>query len=236
MGDLYLIRHGQASFGEENYDRLSPTGVRQAGILGHHMARTFKRIDAVYSGSLDRQLHTARKLREALETSGGPVPEIISTKAFDEYDSTAVWQGYLPMLISENPAMESDLSQIYTDRSAFQRLFENVMRRWVSRRPDPPGIPNWQEFKHRVKRGLYGAVHDQGSGKRIVISTSGGPISTAVQLALNLSNEKTLEIAWQLMNASITRFKYSGQRIGLSGFNDVSHLEVKGDASLLTYR
>ena len=29
MGILYLVRHGQASFGEADYDRLSPLGHRQ---------------------------------------------------------------------------------------------------------------------------------------------------------------------------------------------------------------
>ena len=79
-------------------------------------------------------------------------------------------------------------------------------------------------------------VRDQGPQKRIIISTSGGPISTAVQLALGLSDEKTLEIAWQILNASITRFKYNQRRIGLAGFNDISHLEMMKDENLLTYR
>lgn len=33
MATIYLIRHGQASFGAENYDKLSPLGERQASIL-----------------------------------------------------------------------------------------------------------------------------------------------------------------------------------------------------------
>ncbi|HCT4576619.1 TPA: histidine phosphatase family protein, partial [Pseudomonas aeruginosa] len=37
MGSIYLIRHGQASFGADDYDVLSPTGIRQAEILGDHL-------------------------------------------------------------------------------------------------------------------------------------------------------------------------------------------------------
>jgi len=34
MGQLFLVRHGQASAFEENYDRLSSLGERQALLLG----------------------------------------------------------------------------------------------------------------------------------------------------------------------------------------------------------
>ena len=93
MGDLYLIRHGQASFGEENYDRLSPCGIRQAKILGRHMAGVLGGVDAIYSGTLDRQVNTARELRDASGDLREPAPDIIRMDVFDEYDSTAVWNG-----------------------------------------------------------------------------------------------------------------------------------------------
>ncbi|MCF8967887.1 histidine phosphatase family protein, partial [Pseudomonas carnis] len=38
MGSIYLIRHGQASFGADDYDVLSPIGVEQAQVLGRHLA------------------------------------------------------------------------------------------------------------------------------------------------------------------------------------------------------
>ena len=34
MSELILIRHAQASFGEENYDKLSDLGHKQARLLG----------------------------------------------------------------------------------------------------------------------------------------------------------------------------------------------------------
>jgi broad specificity phosphatase PhoE len=70
----------------------------------------------------------------------------------------------------------------------------------------------------------------------LAVFTSGGPISVAVRSALGLSDRMTLEISWQLMNASITRLKYNSKGIMLMGFNEVSHLELEGDERLLTYR
>ncbi|WP_164030788.1 histidine phosphatase family protein, partial [Serratia marcescens] len=50
MGSIYLIRHGQASFGADDYDVLSPTGIRQAEILGDHLRNLGVRFDRVLSG------------------------------------------------------------------------------------------------------------------------------------------------------------------------------------------
>ena len=36
MGTLYLVRHGQASFGAADYDNLSELGHRQAVRLGEY--------------------------------------------------------------------------------------------------------------------------------------------------------------------------------------------------------
>ena len=38
MGQLLLVRHGQASFGADDYDVLSPTGWEQGRRLGAHLA------------------------------------------------------------------------------------------------------------------------------------------------------------------------------------------------------
>lgn len=61
MGSIYLIRHGQASFGADDYDVLSPTGIRQAEILGRHLAELGISFDRCLAGDLRRQQHTDRK-------------------------------------------------------------------------------------------------------------------------------------------------------------------------------
>jgi broad specificity phosphatase PhoE len=68
------------------------------------------------------------------------------------------------------------------------------------------------------------------------VFTSGGPISVTVQNALGLSDEKALEISWQILNTSITRIKYNSHSMMLAGFNEVTHLELEGDEGLITYR
>jgi len=39
MGELYLIRHAQASFGAEDYDKLSVLGCEQSVALGNALSQ-----------------------------------------------------------------------------------------------------------------------------------------------------------------------------------------------------
>ncbi len=236
MSEILMIRHGQASFGEDNYDQLSPVGVRQAKIVARYLSKVRKPSDAVYCGKMKRQVNTAEELVECYRVIRVAVPEILPSMFFNEYDSLTVWESLIPGIIQENPSLSKDLEQVYSDKKSFQKLFEQVMHRWISGAYDPPGSPKWSDFKKRVRQGLKDIMKRHSSKKQLAIFTSGGPISVAIQLALGISDQKTIEISWQIMNASITRFKYNDRGIALSGFNDIAHLELEHDRQLLTYR
>lgn len=236
MNELYMIRHGQASFGEKNYDRLSPMGVLQAQIVARHWVRIGRKIDAVYVGTMKRQIDTAGALISAYKERQIPVPKIISDESFDEYDSASVFQAQLPGMMDENPSISEKLADIYTDKRTFQLLFEEAMNRWVSGTCDMPGVVTWRNFTERVIKGVRQIMQAQGAKKRLAIFTSGGPISVVIKEALNLTDKSTMVLSWQIMNASITRFKYNTRGLALAGFNDIAHLELEHDASLLTYR
>ncbi|GBC59209.1 phosphoglycerate mutase [Desulfonema ishimotonii] len=236
MSTLYLIRHGQASFGEKNYDRLSDIGHRQAKILGEHLLLFGQSFDAIYHGRLDRQRQTAENVMACYEKSGRKMARPAVSEAFDEYNAFAVWKAYMPRLIKEEPSLESEMEQIRADPKAFQKIFGRIMFRWISGKYDRDGEPRWADFKSRVTDGLYALMERHGSGSRIAVFTSGGPISVMVQRALDLSDEKTMELSWQVMNASVTRMKYRDGNIALAGFNDISHLRMAGNETLLTYR
>ena len=134
------------------------------------------------------------------------------------------------------PAFETDVCQMMADRRTFQKVYEKIMRLWISTRGPVYGLENWEAYSNRVTDGLSRIMATQGSGKTIAVFTSGGPISVCVQKALDLSDEKTLELTWQIMNASVTRLKYSGERLMLAGFNDVTHLEIHQTSDLITFR
>ncbi|MGV2836957.1 phosphoglycerate mutase family protein, partial [Pseudomonas shirazensis] len=82
MGNLYLIRHGQASFGAADYDVLSPVGVRQSQALGSHLANLGLRLDRCIAGDLRRQQDTALLALEAMSTLGCAVPALETDAGF----------------------------------------------------------------------------------------------------------------------------------------------------------
>ena len=51
MGTLYLVRHGQASFGADNYDQLSALGWRQSRRLGEHFLQQGRQFDVILTGT-----------------------------------------------------------------------------------------------------------------------------------------------------------------------------------------
>jgi len=236
MSEIFFVRHGQASFGSDDYDRLSPLGVRQAKILARYLAQTGKIFDAVYTGEMERQQKTAEEFLNHYRDHQMAVPRPQIDDTFNEYDSFAVWEALIPEITAEQPALAAELEKLPGDQKAFQRIFSQVMNRWTQGEYKASGIPRWDDFTRRVGLGVDKIAARHGAQKRLAVFTSGGPISVAVRSALSLSDRMTLEISWQLMNASVTRIKYNSKGIMLAGFNEVSHLELEGDAGLLTYR
>ncbi|MBU3932962.1 MAG: histidine phosphatase family protein, partial [Proteobacteria bacterium] len=167
---------------------------------------------------------------------GVSLPELWIEEAFNEYNSRAIIVSYVADLAGEDPSLPEDLANIYTDRKAFQRVFEKILIRWVTGRYRKPGIVTWEAFRERVNDGLKRIISENGRGKTIVIFTSGGPISAVIQTALGLSDENALRVAWQIANSSVTKFVYDGERLTLAAFNETAHLTLKKDPALVTYR
>ena len=236
MSEIYFMRHGQASFGEDNYDRLSPLGVRQAQCLAKHLARTGKSFDAVYYGEMERQQNTAREFLNHYSSMGLAITPPVVSMAFNEYDSFTVWQALIPEMLEDEPSIARELEKLPADQKAFQRVFGPLMTRWISGNYQADNIPRWDDFTRRVKQGIEELTARHVGNRRLAVFTSGGPISVAVQISLDLSDNKALEISWQLLNASITRIKYNSRGIMLAGFNEVTHLELEGEEGLITYR
>jgi len=236
MSTIYMVRHGQASFGEENYDRLSPKGSEQSRLLADFFLKTGLTFDALYSGAIDRQRQTVREIISLYDESGLGMPEPKVMTEFDEYDSKAIVTSEIDGLIAEDQTIALDLDHMYTDKKAFQRVFEKVMLRWVMGRYDKPGVETWAEVQRRVRAGFVRVMEENGRNKLILVIASGGTISAAVQFALGISDAETIQLSWQIVNTSVTRFMYNNQRITLQSFNIFSHLELTERSDLITYR
>lgn len=229
---LHLVRHGQASFGQDNYDRLSELGVRQARLTGQHLRDLGLKLDAAYCGSLSRQLDTARAALDCLDSP----PALQSLPEFDEYDSGPIIKALLPVMRQEAPELDTVAQNMFRDRKSFQLIYEAAMLRWIGGRHDDLVPETWSAFLGRVDRGLERVRAENGRGRAVAVFTSGGPIAAVLRLALGLSDERALRLTWVIKNASLSSFFYDDQRLSLSLFNSTAHLELAGEPGLVTYR
>jgi broad specificity phosphatase PhoE len=239
MSHIILVRHGQASFLEPDYDKLCANGEAQSKLLGEYWSRRGVVFGGVYSGPRARQLATARIVGEAYKSAGVDFPEAVVMNEFDEYQAEAVLRECLPQLLRTNAEI-GELRSAYEEssefgdrRKTFQKLFEAVIGMWVAGEITAPGVEPWHEFCLRVERGLAQVVRETPPAASAVVFTSAGPIGAAMRRALHLSAEDTLRLTWMSRNASCSEFLASGERFTLSAFNAHPHLD--GDA-LLTYR
>jgi broad specificity phosphatase PhoE len=239
MGTLFLVRHAQASFLEQNYDKLSGRGEAQARLLGEYWAQRNVVFDRVATGPCLRQQDTAKLIVDGYRKSGLEFPEPLVMSQFDEYQGEAVLDRSLPELlkidqtICDLHAAFQSSSDSARKRATFQKLFETVIGKWVDGAIPLPGVEAWSDFCFRVNSGLTKFLARSGRGERVAIVTSGGPIAVAMQHAMNLSPQHTLQVSWMSRNCSWSEFLYSNDRFALSAFNSHPHLN---DAAMLTYR
>jgi broad specificity phosphatase PhoE len=242
MSNIILVRHGQASFLAQHYDKLCANGETQARLLGEYWSQRGMAFDRVYSGPRARQTESARIMAEAYRNAGVDFPETAVMNELDEYQAEAVLRECLPQLLEVNSEIR-EMRRAYESskesgdhaerRKTFEKLFEAVIRKWVAGEVTAAGIEPWSAFCERVERGLTQVVRDTPPAASALIVTSAGVIGAAVRRALHLSPEDTLQVTWMSRNASFTTFLASRDRFTLSAFNGHPHLEGDG---LLTYR
>ncbi|HEY0701800.1 MAG TPA: histidine phosphatase family protein [Candidatus Acidoferrales bacterium] len=239
MSRLYLVRHAQASFLEQTYDKLSPLGEIQSRLLGELWARHKIVFDRVCSGPCVRQKDTAKIAAAAYQKAGISFPAFTIMSEFDEYQGEAVLDRNLPALIELDPEIRAmhrgfqDSTDAAARRRTFQKLFETVIGKWVDGEVPSNSVESWRDFSARVNAGFTAFLGGGSANERVALFTSGGPIGLAVQRALELSSRNALRVSWMAQNCSVSEFLYSSDRFTMSSFNAVPHLD---DASLQTYR
>lgn len=239
MSQLFLIRHGQASFFAENYDQLSDLGIQQSKILGHAWSKGEFKFDYVWSGTLERQIRTAELVGQVFFEENIFWPEIIRDSKLNEYPAEEIMASLGKHLINTNENVANLLkkykeSETDADRyRSFHKLLEVVLAEWVHGDYKGVDLPiTWEDWSNGVRNSFLEIMKKSGKGKMIAVFTSGGPIGVSVQTALDAPDIKAAELNWRIYNGSITKYTFNTSRFSLDQFNDVSHLPN----DLLTYR
>ena len=221
MGTLYLVRHGQASFGADDYDQLSRMGIQQSLRLGEYFAHKGLTFEAAITGTLRRHAQTYAGICQGagLDLQALPWPGL------NEYDSAAVIAAIHPQ-----PLAKPDTPALY--RHHF-RLLRDGLTQWMNGVVSPNGMPSYTEFVAGVTSALD-HVRKNHEGNVLLVS-SGGPIATAVGQVLGTTPETTIEMNLRIRNSALTEFVFTPKRHTLLTFNTLPHLDAAQYADWLTY-
>lgn len=222
MGTLYLVRHGQASFGADDYDQLSPLGRQQSVRLGQYFAQKGLRFDAVITGTLRRHLQTYEGICEG----SGVTQEALAWPGLNEYDSLAVIRTVHPA-----PLPKPDSPEAY--RHHF-RLLRDGLTQWMNGVVTPQGMPDYDSFVQGVTSALD-HVRRNHHGARVLLVSSGGPISTAAGQVLGTSPETTIELNMRIRNSAVSEFAFTPKRHMLLTWNTLPHLDAAQYQDWITY-
>ncbi len=223
MGHLYLVRHGQASLGAADYDVLSELGRRQSMRLGAWFASRGIAFDAVITGSLKRHAQTWSGIVSGADYASD---DCLSWPGLNEYDAEAIVAAIHPGAI-EKP----DTPERY--RQHF-RLLRDGLTAWMQDKTKPVGMPSYPDFLEGVTSALD-HVRDKHHGAKVLVVSSGGPISTAVGHVLGTSAETTIELNLRIRNTSVTEFAFTPKRHMLLTYNTLPHLDGPAWETWVTY-
>ncbi|HEY2684196.1 MAG TPA: histidine phosphatase family protein [Steroidobacteraceae bacterium] len=230
MGSIYVVRHGQAAFGTDDYDRLTEVGLAQARLLGEYFAARRLRFDAVFTGTLLRQQQTARGLLQGGTDLAAEVAEEHFT-GLNEYDPEAILLAHTGNVPA--PAAAAARRDPKVVREHF-RMLRDALTAWAEDRIQPKGMLAFQGFQEGAVAALIEARQRFPDGKVLIVS-SGGPIAAMVAASLNAPPSAAVELNLRIRNCSVTEFTSNPKRHSLLSFNAVPHLDAQPDASLITY-
>ncbi|MGE4315251.1 histidine phosphatase family protein [Acinetobacter sp.] len=231
MTTIYLIRHGQASFGAESYDQLSPNGELQAKLLGQYFDQILKEAPYVVAGSMQRHQQTANlALAECF-----PETEIQTDSAWNEFNHQQVFARYEPRF-NEPHLLKQDVAKEDNPRAYLAKIFEGAIERWTGGDYHHEYDESWPHFKNRVETALQNLCNELAKIKPryAVVFTSGGVISVAAGKLLELNANRTFALNWAIANTSMTTLRLVGNEPQLLSLNEHHFIKAE-DSSLLTW-
>jgi len=247
MTTILLARHGQASFGQENYDQLSELGETQAKMLGQHYANTQRRIDAIFTGNLVRQQHSARHFWEGYQPlvhiNNGDGTPTVSAIDFDEPDSYILPQfdefNHKDVFVKSagdfgNRAdISAEIAKAQSPSTRLAELFDQAMQRWHAGDNDEDYIESWPQFNDRAQQALeqvrtkiVNMSLDQDS--TVLVFTSGGVIAAITAQLLKQGRQTAYQLNKSLVNTGVTSITLKNQSTRLLSLNEYSHLFSEG--------
>lgn len=240
MCKITLIRHGQASFGAENYDLLSDIGREQAAAVGDYFKMHQIKFDAIFHGEMSRQTETAQIMAKSMDYTNN----LMVDPGANEFDSDYLLKHYLPILAKQSEEFHQRIyskDKWFSNGETFELVFKALIKLWQQDKDCP--FESWTLFNQRVLDILNRIKEKYSSNKKIALVTSGGLISVTVQAILSAKESSFMDMNLTINNASITEILMRESKhlqadtllsARLLGFNNISPLKIKNKKHLIT--
>ncbi|MGB1465781.1 MAG: histidine phosphatase family protein [Alcanivorax nanhaiticus] len=193
MAQFYLVRHGQASFGSDNYDQLSPLGHQQARWLGEYFAERDMQFDGLMTGDLVRHQETGAGICEGL---GIMLPSEIHS-GLNEFDFHAIVHAWL----AQHP--EAEAKEDGANPSTFYKALKAAMKAWRHGELQGDLPESWEGFSDRVAAARDHLQQHYSDKDKVVIVSSGGAMGMFMKHALNTADDTVVELNLQIRNTSL---------------------------------
>jgi len=230
MGEIVLVRHGQASFDAENYDQLSEVGELQSRVLGKYFVDRAVFFNNAICGDMVRHAETLNTILDSSTVLRKASRSIHS--GLNEYD----FRTLVSCFIESEPNNTKVIDHLAdrSDKTKFYRLLRDVLNSWS--KDGIEGIDEtWANFMDRVAMARVALENMATKGKRVLVVASGGSISCLVGQVLELSPGQMFELNLQIYNTSLSRLFVGSSRISLASFNEIPHLADPDLVELATY-
>jgi len=204
---LTLIRHGQASFGTADYDKLSQNGCAQARATGHFLRTQNQRYDLLCVGPRERHRATAQFLTDTWGQS--PVQHV--DPALDEFSSNNT------LVDGSTQQPQAQLQTLLFDRIGAWAAGERVLADGLTLRAFRDRVGRWARTQLQCDDTLAAERHT-------LAVTSAGVITAIVCELMGLPDSAFLPLVCQVRNASFTELTRWRDQPALVSFNVTAHL------------
>ncbi len=216
MSVLLLVRHGQASWGAQDYDVLSELGHEQSGHLGKDLAARGVAPARVWTGGLRRHDET---VTAACGAAGWSAP-VTTDRRWSEFDHVELLRRY------DEVTPQADKPE------AYNAFFDAAVARWNGGGHDSDYTESFTAFTERVSGAVLEAADSLGGGETGVVFTSGGAIAWVVASLWSGGVAQWACVNPVLVNTGVTKVVTGRRGLTLVSVNEHPHL----DRRTLTYR
>lgn len=230
MSKIFLIRHGQASFLEDEYDNLSPKGIVQSEALGTYFLNNEIQFDKIYIGNLRRHQQTFDGFSTAFSSNGIKLPEPVYLNELNEHQALEAFKlGYDDFIMSNKNAhslYEELKNNPHVQHSNYIQIFGLFFNEFVSGKYPLNGHPiqTWSDFRAQTKKGIATVLQNTGQGETVGVFTSGGTKSSIIGDSLDLVDQKISQLNLAIRNTSFSQLYFTKNKLSILSINEIPHL------------